>query len=337
MRASISGQLERAVRDLAGANVFVTGGAGFVGSHVVDHLVREGARVVVYDDFRRGRRSNLDWASAHGDLTVIEGDITDRRHLASSVSGASIVNHQASLWLWECESDPREALEVNVVGTFNVLEASVEAGVERVVLASSSSVYGEPSYLPTDESHPFNNDFFYGATKVADEQLARAFVRKYGLECLCLRYLNVYGPRQDYRSAYVSVITNFINRVAAEERPVIFGDGSETLDLVYVEDVARANLLALRSELSGEILNVASGKETTLRELAETVLAVMGSELVPLIENRERGLVVRRWGSTERAEALLGFTAAVGLEEGLRRLVEWRRQDIAREKEGSGG
>jgi len=322
------------VRELAGAHVFVTGGAGFVGSHVVDGLVREGAAVVVYDDFRRGRMANLEWAMANGDVKVIEGDIADRGHLAQAISGADLVSHQASLWLWECESDPREALEVNIVGTFNVLEASVEAGVEKIVMASSSSVYGEACSLPTDEDHPFNNDFFYGATKVADEQLARAFYRKYGLKYICLRYLNVYGPRQDYRSAYVSVITNFINRVAEGEPPIIFGDGNETLDLVYVEDVAKANIVALKSGLEAEVLNVASGRETTLRELADAVLEVMGSDLVPTIENRERGLVVRRWGSTEKAEALLGFRATVGVREGLRRLISWRDQDILREGGG---
>jgi UDP-glucose 4-epimerase len=318
------------VRDLAGARVFVTGGAGFVGSHVVDALVREGAKVVVYDNFRRGRLGNLEWAAAHGDVEVIEGDITDMSHLARSIAGCDLVSHQASLWLWECENDPRQALETNIVGTFNLLEASAEAAVDKVVLASSSSVYGEPSHLPTDEEHPFNNDFFYGATKVADEQLARAFHRKFGVRYICLRYLNVYGPRQDYRSAYVSVITNFINRVADGEPPIIFGDGSETLDLIFVEDVARVNLLALKSDLENDILNVASGRETTLRELAQTIIEVMGSDLVPTVENRERGLVVRRWGSTERAEQRLGFRSTVELREGLERLIAWRRDDMRR-------
>ncbi|MDQ7778737.1 MAG: SDR family NAD(P)-dependent oxidoreductase [Planctomycetota bacterium] len=312
---------------LKGSKVLVTGGAGFIGSHIVDALVKEGANVVVYDNFVRGSENNLVWARANGRVEVVKGDILECEKLAQHMAGVDYVFHEAALWLLECEAEPRKAISVNILGTFNVLEACVNAGVKKIVAASSSSVYGNGSYFPTDEVHPFNNDLFYGATKVADEQIMRAFHKKHGLKVVGLRYLNAYGPRMDFRSAYVMVIMNFLNKLDAGEAPVILGDGSATLDLVYVEDVARANIIALKSEIECDFFNIASGKETTLRELLDTILKITGSKLAPVYEPRDARLVVRRFGCPKKASEVLGFTATTPNEAGLRRVIEWRRSE----------
>jgi UDP-glucose 4-epimerase len=201
---------------------------------------------------------------------------------------------------------------------------SLEEGLKKVIAASSSSVYGDGSYFPTDEKHPFNNYLFYGATKVADEQLYRAFYKKYGLDYVAFRYLNIYGPRMDFRGAYMMVIMNFLNKLDAGEAPAIFGDGSATLDLVYVEDAARANLLALESDVTNEVFNVASGKETTLKGLLDLILKLTGSKLTPVYQKRDENLVVRRWGSAEKAKKFLKFEPQFSLEEGLKKVIVWR-------------
>jgi UDP-glucose 4-epimerase len=314
--------------DLSASKVLVSGGAGLVGSHIVDELVKEGARVVIYDDFRRGKMEHLDWARANGDVRVVEADIRDRDALRGAMQGVDYVFHQAAAWLRLCQNEPRLSLEVNIIGTFQLLETCVEAGVKKVVAASSSSVYGEGSYLPTDENHPFNNDLFYGASKVANEQHYRAFYKKYGLDFVAFRYLNVYGPRQPYDAAYMDVIMHFLNRIDADEPPVIRGDGSATVDLVYVEDVARANVIALKSAVTNEFFNVASGKETTLKELAHLLIRLSGKEgkLEPVLEPMDSGLVTRRWGDVTKARELLGFVTTTSVEEGMRRVIAWREQ-----------
>ena len=314
--------------DIAGSKIVVTGGAGFVGSHIIDLLVKEGAgEVVAFDNMVRGKERNLEAAMASGNVRLVRGDICDPRALAEAFEGADYAFHQAALWLLECESQPRKALEINVMGTFNVLEACVNAGVKKVVAASSSSVYGEGIYLPTDEAHPFNNDLFYGATKVADEQVLRAFYKKYGLDYVAMRYLNVYGPRMDYRGAYVMVIMNWIRRLAQGDAPEIHGDGSQTLDLVFVEDVARANVLALKSPLTNEALNVASGVETSLVELADVVIRLMGRSLQAVHKERDRKLVSRRFGCPKRARELLGFETKFTVEDGIARIIDWWKKD----------
>jgi len=314
--------------DIAGSKIVVTGGAGFVGSHIIDRLVAEGAReIIAYDNMVRGKEENLAQAMAAGNVKLVRGDITDPEALAKTFEGADYAFHQAALWLLECESDPRKALSINVMGTFNVLEACVNAGVKKAVVASSSSVYGDGLYLPTDEEHPFNNDLFYGATKVADEQVCRAFHKKHGLDYIATRYLNVYGPRMDYRGAYVMVIMNWLRLIEAGEAPMIHGDGSETLDLVYVEDVARANILMLKSSVTNEAFNVCAGKETTLVELAETILRVMKSTLRPQHKERDLKLVSRRFGCPKKAREMLGFEAKVTVEEGISRVIDWWRKD----------
>jgi UDP-glucose 4-epimerase len=314
--------------DIAGSKIVVTGGAGFVGSHIIDQLVAEGAReVIAYDNMVRGKEENLAGAMAAGNVKLVKGDITDPDGLAKVFEGADYAFHQAALWLLECESEPRKSLSVNVMGTFNVLEACVNAGVKKAIVASSSSVYGDGLYFPTDEKHPFNNNLFYGATKVADEQVCRAFYKKYGLDYIATRYLNVYGPRMDYRGAYVMVIMNWLRLIEEGEAPVIFGEGSETLDLVYVEDVARANIMMLKSSVTNEAFNVCAGKETTLAELADVILKAMNSPLKPTHKERDSKLVTRRFGCPKKAREMLGFEAGVSVEEGVSRVIDWWRKD----------
>ena len=319
--------------DLSNSKVFVTGGAGLVGSHIVDELVREGASIIVYDNFIRGIPAHLEWAQENGDVKTVNGDIRDAEKLKEAMVGSDYVFHQAAMWLLSCEAEPRSAVEVNIIGTFNVLEACVEVGIKKVVAASSSSVYGDGVYFPTDESHPFNNDLFYGATKVADEQLLRAFHKKYGLDYVGFRYLNVYGPRQQFDSAYMDVINHFLNRIDAGEPPVIHGDGTQTLDLVFVEDVARANIAALRSDITNEFFNVASGAETSLNELAHILLELKGrDDITPVYEPRDAKLVSRRYGCPRKAKEMLEFEVSVEPREGLRRVIEWREQVKSKDK-----
>ena len=314
--------------NLPESKVLVTGGAGLVGSHIVDELVKKSARVVVFDSFIRGKLEHLDWARAHGDVRVIEADLRDREAVRDALQGVDCVFHQAAAWLRLCQEDPRLSVDVNIVGTFNLLEACVEARVKKIVAASSSSVYGEGLYLPTDEKHPFNNDLFYGASKIINEQHYRAFQKKYGLDFVALRYLNVYGPRQPYEAAYMDVIMHFLNRIDADQPPVVRGDGSATVDLVFVEDVARANVLAMTSDVANEFFNVAGGKETTLKELAYLLIRLRGKEgiLEPEFQTMDTGLVSRRWGDSTKAREMLGFEAATSVEDGMRRVIAWREK-----------
>ncbi len=314
--------------NLSGSRILVTGGAGLVGSHIVDELVKEGAQVVVYDSLIRGQLEHLDWARTHGKVEVVEADIRDQQTLREALQGVTYVFHQAAAWLRMCQETPRLSLDVNIAGTFNLLEACVEAGVKKVVAASSSSVYGEGLYLPTDEAHPFNNDLFYGASKVANEQYYRSFYKKYGLDFVAFRYLNVYGPRQPYEAAYMDVIMHFLNRIDADQAPIVRGDGSATVDLVFVEDVARANVMAMKSAVTNEFFNVASGTETTLRELAYLLIRLSGKEhkLEPEFQSMDSGLVTRRWGCPKKAQELLGFITTTSVEEGMRRVIAWREQ-----------
>ena len=314
--------------DLRDATVLVTGGAGLVGSHIVDELIKDSARVLVYDSFIRGKLEHLEWARQNGEVRIVEADIRDRAALRKALSGVDYVFHEAAAWLRLCQENPRLSLEVNITGTFDLLEACVEAGVKKIIAASSSSVYGEGLYLPTDEKHPFNNDLFYGAAKIANEQHYRAFYKKYGLDFVAFRYLNVYGPRQPYEAAYMDVIMHFLNRIDGGQPPIVRGDGSATVDLVYVGDVARANILALTSTVTDEFFNVASGVETSLKDLACLLIKLSGKEgkLEPLFEPMDGGLVTRRWGDPAKARELLGFVTTTPVEEGMRRVIDWREK-----------
>jgi UDP-glucose 4-epimerase len=309
-----------------GQRTLVTGGAGLVGSHIVDQLVRAGAaEVVVLDNFVRGRRANLAWALANGPVTIVEGDIRDRELLGQVLRGVDVVFHQAAIRITQCAEEPRLALEVLADGTFNVLEAAVAAGVGKVVAASSASVYGLAETFPTGERHHlYNNRTMYGAAKAFNEGLLRAFHEMHGLDYVALRYFNVYGPRMDIHGVYTEVLIRWMERIVAGQPPLILGDGSQTMDFVYIEDIARANLAAAASDASDEVFNVASGVETSLNDLAKALLRVMGSGLQPDYgPERSVNPVARRLADTSAARERLGFEATVGLEEGLGRLVAW--------------
>lgn len=313
---------------LAEIRVLITGGAGLIGSHIADHLLREGVRhIVVLDNFSRGRRENLAAALSQGRVSVIEGDIRDRGTVARAMQDIDLVFHQAAIRITQCAQEPRLALEVLADGTFNVLESAVQAGVRKIIAASSASIYGLADAFPTEERHhPYNNRTLYGAAKAFNEGLLRSFHETYGLHYVALRYFNVYGPRMDVHGAYTEVLIRWMERIAQGLPPVILGDGTQTMDFVYVEDVARANILAARADASDEVCNVATGRETSLNDLARALLAVMGSSLAPEYGPERRvNPVPRRLASTAKAATVLGFRAETTLEDGLKRLVQWWR------------
>lgn len=319
---------------LDGASVLVIGGAGLIGSHVVEELTKEDVdEIVVYDNFTRGTRENLADAMEDPRVRVFEegDDILHTDLLREAVEGTDYVVHLAALWLMHCHEFPRSAFRVNVEGTFNVLEACRDTDVEKLVYSSSASVYGDAVEVPMTEDHPYNNRTFYGATKIAGEHMARAFHERYGLDYVALRYMNVYGPRQDYKGTYIAVMMKILDRIDAGKPPIIHGDGSQTYDFVYVRDVARANVQALKSDATDLFCNVGTGKGTTIAELTDLLLEVTGSDLEPEHREADREFVTNRIGSVEAAREELGFEAEVPLEEGLRRLVEWRntRPDTA--------
>ncbi len=319
--------------------VLVTGGAGLIGSHIVDLLMTERERgkvgeILVLDNFVRGRRANLAAAMARGPVTIIEGDIRDRDTCKRAMEGVDWLFHQAAIRITQCAEEPRLALEVMVDGTFNVLEAAVQAKVKRTVAASSASVLGLAEEFPTTEKHhPYNNRTLYGAGKVFNEGLLRSFNDMYGMDYVALRYFNVYGARMDIHGAYTEVLIRWMDRILEGKPPLIFGTGKDTMDFVYVEDIARANMLAMQSSATDEVFNVASGTETSLNDLANALLRVMGSDLKPEYgPARKVNPVSRRLASTKAAKERIGFEATIGIEEGLRRLVAWWRQEKENDK-----
>jgi UDP-glucose 4-epimerase len=305
----------------------ITGGLGLVGSHIADALVDQGVGVVVLDDLSRGRYANLASALAHGDVQVVEGDIRDRALVSELMQDVDVVFHQAALRITRCAEEPQLAVDVLVRGTQSVLDAAVHCGVRKVVAASSASVYGMADRFPTPEDqHPYNNDTLYGAAKAFNEGLLRSYHAMYGLDYVALRYFNVYGPRMDVHGVYTEVLVRWMERIADGRAPLILGDGRQSMDFVHVGDVARANVLAASSSATDEVFNVATGTETSLAELAIVLLDVMGAE--PLFEHgpaRAVNNVARRLADTRRARERIGFHAQVGLEEGLRGLVQWWR------------
>ena len=311
---------------ISGAHALVTGGAGTIGSTLVDQLLDAGVEHVdVLDNLVRGRVANLDRALLSGRVTLVEGDIRDRDLVHDLTVGKDFVFHQAAIRITQCAEEPRLALEVLVDGTFNVLEAAVDARVEKVVAASSASVYGMAESFPTGERHHHhNNDTFYGAAKSFNEGMLRSFRAMNRLDYVALRYFNVYGPRMDVHGLYTEVLVRWMERIADGLPPLIFGDGRQTMDFVFTRDIARANVLAAASGVVEGTYNVASGTETSLLGLAEALLRAMGSGLeVEHGPDRAVNGVVRRLADTSAARHDLGFEAVVGLEEGLRELVEW--------------
>src|SRR5882762_3967781 len=269
---------------LQAKRILITGGAGLVGSHIADLLLRENnPEIIVFDNFVRGRRENLTWAMANGRVQIVTGDIRDTKLLREAMQGIDLVFHQAAIRITQCAEEPRLALEVLADGTFNVLEAAVAAKVKKFVAASSASVYGLAEEFPTNEQHhSYNNRTLYGAAKVFNEGLMRSFHEMYGLDYVALRYFNVYGPRMDVHGLYTEVLIRWMERISAGQAPLILGEGTQTMDFVHVEDVARANILAARNGLTDEVCNIASGVETSLNDLAKTLLRVMGSDLQPV-------------------------------------------------------
>src|SRR5689334_13468788 len=304
-----------------GKRALITGGAGLIGSHIADRLVAEGCQeIVVLDNFTRGRRQNLESAIGSGKVTIIDGDISDMDLVMRAMDGIDIVFHEAAIRITHCAEDPRLAHDVLATGTFNILEAAVKAKVHRVVSASSASIYGQAEEFPTRENHHgYGNRTIYGATKMYSEGLLRSFYEMYGLNYVALRYFNVYGPRMDAFGVYTEVMIRWMERLAKGQPCLIFGDGGQTMDFVFVADIARANLLAAAADVQDEVLNIASGTETSLGELALALGKVMGVDLAPEYgPERKATPVSRRLADVEKAERLIGFKASVSLEQGLR-------------------
>ncbi|GGN33310.1 UDP-glucose 4-epimerase [Actinoplanes campanulatus] len=313
---------------IEGARALVTGGAGTIGSHVVDELVRGGAsEIVVLDNLVRGRRDNLAWALGSGNVRLVDGDIRDNSLVRSLTEGQDLVFHLAAIRITQCAEEPRLANEVLVDGTFNVIEAAADAGVKKVIASSSASVYGLAEEFPTTERHhPYNNDTFYGAAKAFNEAALRSFKAMRDLDYVALRYFNVYGPRMDIHGLYTEVLIRWMERIEAGTPPLILGDGLATMDFVHVADIARANILAARADVTDEVFNIASHEETSLRELAAALSAVMKSDLAP--EHgpaRAVNGVTRRLADISLAEQRLGWKPQLTLTEGLQGLVDWWR------------
>lgn len=316
--------------DILNKKFLVIGGAGFIGSHIVDQLLEAGAaEVVIYDNFFRGRLDNI--AKALQDprchLFSDGGDILHIDILNKAMQGMDGVFHTAAVWLLQCHEYPRTAFEVNVTGTFNVIEAAIQNNIQRVVYSSSASVYGDALEIPMTEDHPYNNQTFYGATKIANEHFFKSLGHRYGLNNVGLRYMNVYGPRQDYQGAYIAVMHKILDRIGQGLSPIVFGDGSQCYDFISVEDVARANLCAMKSEVTGNCYNVGRGIGTSIRELTDLLLTLTNSNLPIQYEPAGLTFVTNRIGCPKAAEADLGFQWRDDLTDGLQRLIQWRHDD----------
>lgn len=314
--------------DIRGKKLVVIGGAGLIGSHTVDRLIKEDVKeVIIYDNFTRGSTGNIEEALKDPRVRVYDvgGDICQPDILESAIDGADGVFHFAALWLLQCHEYPASAFKVNIEGTFNVLQACVHKNVGRLVYSSSASVYGDAVSEPMAEDHPFMNKNFYGATKIAGEAMARSYHHRYGLDFVGLRYMNVYGPRQDYHGAYIAVIMKMLDAIDRGDAPTILGDGSEAFDFVAVEDCALANVCAMKADIADEFYNVGTGKRTSLKELAERLLVLTGSDKQIQYAPRSQATLVRnRIGDPHKASQQIGFTAEIDLDEGLRRLIDWR-------------
>ena len=317
--------------NIKNSKILVIGGAGFIGSFVVSELLKEEvAEVVVYDNFARGKKEYLteQLKDPRCSLFPIGGDIREIDILNEAMKGKDFVISLAAMWLLHCKDYPRTAFDVNIAGTFNILEACVKNGVKKLIWSSSASVYGDAVELPMTEEHPFNNKNFYGASKIAGEAMATAFNDRYGLEVIGLRYMNVYGPHQDQTAAYTGVVPIMLNKIEANESPVINGDGSQAYDFIYVEDVARCNVAALKSDQKFGMYNVGTEVQTSIKELCDLILQLKGSDLKvtykPYTADDARSLVQNRIGSRKKAESELGFLYKYDLREGLQKLIEWR-------------
>ena len=314
------------------SKVLVIGGAGFIGGFVVAELLKHDVKeVVIYDNLTRGKLDNIKNALQDNRVTLFPfgGDIRETDVLDKAFEGVDYVFHLAAMWLLHCKDFPRTAFDVNIAGTFNVLEACVKHKVKKLVYSSSASVYGDALEVPMTESHPFNNKNFYGATKIAGEAMCTAFNDRYGLEIVGLRYMNVYGPGQDQHAVYSGVVPIMLNKIEAGEQPVINGDGSQAYDFIYVEDVARSNISAALSDVKIGFYNVGTEVQTSIKELCDTILELKESDLkvkyVPYSEDDSRALVQNRIGSRQKAEKEIQFKYKYSLREGLQTLIDWRK------------
>ena len=311
--------------------ILVIGGAGLIGSHVVEELLKEEVgEVIVYDNFSRGSHENIEEALRDPRCRIFEigGDILQTDILNAAMKDVDGVVHLAALWLLQCYEFPRAAFGVNIGGTFNVLEACVANNVKRLVYSSSASVYGDALEEPMTEDHPYNNWTFYGATKIAGEHMFKAYHKRYGIEGVGLRYMNVYGPRQDYRGTYIAVMMKVLDNIDKGIAPVVYGDGSQAYDFIYVSDTARANVCALKSDVPFGFYNVGRGIKTSIKELTQLILKISGSDLPIQFEPAGQTFVTNRIGDVVAAEKDLDFRWRVDLEEGLKRLVEWRKAHL---------
>jgi len=316
---------------LANARVLVIGGAGFIGNFVIRELLKtQVAEVVIYDNFARGKTDNIQDCLEDPRCTVFPygGDVREIDILDKAVEGKDYVFHLAAMWLLHCKDFPRTAFDVNIAGTFNVLEACVKHNIKKLIYSSSASVYGDALEVPMTEDHPFNNKNFYGSTKIAGEAMCTAFNDRYGLEIIGLRYMNVYGPGQDQHAVYSGVVPIMLNKIAANEAPQINGDGSQAYDFIYVEDIARANISALESDTKLGYYNVGTEIQTSIKQLCDTILSLKSSDLKviyrPYSEDDARQFVQNRIGSRQKAEDEIDFLYKFSLEQGLQKLIDWR-------------
>ncbi len=315
--------------DINGKRFLVIGGAGLIGSHTVDQLLKEDVKeLIIYDNFARGTKENLKNALKDNRLKIYDngGDILKTDILNKALKDIDGVFHFAALWLLQCHEFPRSAFDVNILGTFNVIEACVQSNVKKLVFSSSASVYGDAISEPMREDHPFNNKNFYGATKICGEAMLKAFHSRYGLDYIGLRYFNVYGPRQDYRGAYIAVIMKMLDAIDNGESPTIFGDGSEAFDFVAVEDCARANLCAMASSKTDAFYNVGTGIKTSLRELAEILLDITECRKPIKYQASSKATFVKnRISCPDKAFEEISFKSKIQLVDGLRKLIDWRK------------
>jgi UDP-glucose 4-epimerase len=320
--------------NITGKKVLVIGGAGFIGSNVVAELLKtDVGEVVIYDNFARGKKEYIAEyiKDERCSLYPNGGDIREIDILNDAMNGMDAVIHLAAMWLLHCKDFPRTAFDVNISGAFNVLEACVKNNIQRLVYSSSASVYGDAVQVPMTEEHPFNNQNFYGATKIAGEAMCRATYDRFGLNYVGLRYMNVYGPHQDQTAAYTGVVPIMLNKIDANEAPVINGDGTQAYDFISVQDVARCNVLALKSDITDEFYNVGSGVQTSIKELCDLILELKESDLKvtykPYSEDDARRMVQNRIGCPKKAKNELDFEYNDSLRDGLLNLIAWRDEN----------
>jgi UDP-glucose 4-epimerase len=318
-------------KSLQNSRILITGGLGFVGAAIAKRLLREGVGGIVLFDMREELPEILINEKGKERLEIIPGDIRNPEHVTQAVAGCDYIFHEAGLRVTRCAKEPRLAHEILVDGTFNVTLACIEKNVKKLIHASSAIVYGEPRRLPLDEDHPTHDTTLYGICKVANENLLRSFRKQYGLDYIALRYFNIYGPGMNLFGPEVEVLIRWLDRIDDGLSPLIFGDGKQTLDYIFIDDVVEANWKALISGQSGEVFNVCTGRETSILKLLELLLATRGSNLQPEFrEGRSVNQVARRFGCPEKAKKRLGFAAKIPLEQGLRELVDWRDRILVR-------